>query len=106
MTEPIPYEEITEQSYAETAAASFTVTEVSSAILLLRGACPRCGAALEVPLVGGVFNGMRGVSPEAADTDGHVEPMACTCEHDHPNRPEGMTGCGAYWNLRIGVAAE
>jgi hypothetical protein len=33
-----------------------------------------------------------------ADT---VEPMLCTCDDDHPHRPEGRKGCGAYWNFII-----
>ena len=30
----------------------------------------------------------------------------CTCEDDHPNRPEGLSGCGAYWTLTISPPAQ
>jgi hypothetical protein len=37
---------------------------------------------------------------------GHKEPMMCTCEDEHPNRPEGFSGCGAYWTLTISPPAQ
>jgi len=42
--DPIPYTEVTEPSYGEIAAGTFSVVEVSADIMLLRGACPRCAA--------------------------------------------------------------
>jgi len=107
--DPIPYTEVTEPSYGEIAAGTFSVVEVSADIMLLRGACPRCAAALEIPLVSSVFHGMRTIQetqPEQATVEGikdarWVEPMVCTCEHSHPNRPEGSVGCGAFWNLML-----
>jgi hypothetical protein len=100
MSELIPYLEVTEASYAEHAASTFSVTEATTDVVLLRGACPRCGAALEIPLVPSIFHGMRTING-GGQTNEQVEPMACTCEHEHPNRPEGLTGCGAYWNLTL-----
>jgi hypothetical protein len=101
--DPLPYEEITDPSYGQVAAGNFTVERVRKGVLVLRGSCPRCGAALEVPLVGTVFDGMRTIfgrrrSRTAAPVE-HVEPLICTCEDEHPNRPQGRTGCGAYWTV-------
>lgn len=27
--------------------------------------------------------------------------MICTCDSDHPNRPVGFKGCGAFWDVTI-----
>jgi hypothetical protein len=104
--EPLPYLEITNEDYGRLAARDFTVEEVRSGTLILRGPCPRCQAPLEVPVVSTIvrhrsFGGSvwRRVDPvPAAD---QVEPMMCTCEDEHPNRPDGRYGCGAYWTVTI-----
>jgi hypothetical protein len=106
--ELLPYEEITVPEYAETAAKTFTVEVLPGGTIILRGPCPRCDAVVQVPVVDEVFKGMRsglrsvtGVTRRAKDQKDHVEPMICTCEDPHPNRPAYNVGCGAYWTLRI-----
>ncbi|GHB91560.1 hypothetical protein GCM10010306_103410 [Streptomyces umbrinus] len=103
----LPYQEITTPEYATIAAGLFTAEEAGHDVTVLRGTCPRCGAVLEVSVVSDVFQGVRSLStlfggrPAAPQPGGHVEPMACTCVDDHPGRPEGRVGCGAYWTLLL-----
>ncbi|MFJ6661637.1 hypothetical protein ACIQNG_35600 [Streptomyces sp. NPDC091377] len=103
--EPLPYLEITDEDYGQRAASEFTVEEVRSGTLILRGPCPRCRASLEIPVVSTIVHRRsfgrhwrRVDRPQAAD---QVEPMMCTCEDDHSNRPDGRYGCGAYWTVII-----
>ncbi|MEV4693556.1 hypothetical protein AB0K27_20935 [Micromonospora echinospora] len=111
MTGPKPYLEITEDSYASFAAEHFKVEELKPETLVLRGPCPRCGGVMEAPVVDSIFRSMRGIrfwrrqSPPAA-AKSHVEPMMCDCSEDHPDRPDGRSGCGAYWTLTISVADQ
>lgn len=109
----LPYQEVTDDSYAEKAAATFTIEEPRPGLRVLRGNCPRCGALIDVPVMPTVFDGMRSlrrqrngaVGQAAAAAQDIVEPMLCTCDDDHPRRPEGRKGCGAYWNFVISVAS-
>lgn len=105
--QPVPYREITDETYARLAAQTFTVEKPHPTTLLLRGPCPRCRGLIEVPIVTSVFRGSRalrdalpwgGKKDEGTD---HIEPIVCTCEHDHPDRPDGRFGCGAYWTIVI-----
>ncbi len=104
---PLPYIGITDDTYAVYAAKSFTVTELARGTLVLRGPCPRCHALIDIPVVSSIFRSSRSAgdrlragAPKAAEA-GHDEPMMCTCEDEHPDRPEGRSGCGAYWILTI-----
>jgi hypothetical protein len=104
---PLPYTEICEDTFSEKAARTFTATEVSRGTLVLRGPCPRCTDAIDIPLVNSIFKSSRafgwlgGGPPKAAEAASYTEPMMCTCQNDHPNRPDGRSGCGAYWVLTI-----
>ena len=109
--EPLPYDEITKETYAQDAAENFTVTEIARGTLVLRGPCPRCKAFIDIPVVANIFRSsraiggwLRGAAPKTAEAS-HEEPMMCTCENEHPGRPEGGVGCGAYWILKISPAA-
>lgn len=109
MTGLKPYLETTEDWYASFAAERFVVDELNPGTLVLRGPCPRCEAVMEAPVVDSIFRSTRGVrfwrrEPATATTESHVEPMMCDCGEDHPDRPEGLGGCGAYWTLTISVA--
>jgi hypothetical protein len=42
----------------------------------------------------------RRQTPPVAVTP-HVEPMMCDCGENHPDRPDGLSGCGAYWKLAL-----
>ncbi|MEU5869063.1 MULTISPECIES: hypothetical protein [unclassified Nonomuraea] len=103
--EPLPYKEVTDEAYARLAAGSFTVEEPRPGTLILRGPCPRCRAPIEIPLVSGIVRSPRAVGERLRrrprPQQETVEPMMCTCEDDHPNRPEGRYGCGAYWTLTV-----
>jgi hypothetical protein len=110
--EPLPYTEITDDTYAERAAKDFTVTELAHGTLALRGPCPRCRAFIEIPVISSIFRSSRSIGskphapePKSAEA-GHKEPMMCTCEDDHAGRPEGRSGCGAYWTLSISLSAR
>ncbi|WP_284744157.1 hypothetical protein [Amycolatopsis sp. RTGN1] len=101
-TQPMPYHEITDGNFAREAAEHFTVAEPKPGTLVLRGPCPRCSTIIDVPIVKSIFRsrgpfGMRRDSPSRS----RVEPMMCTCNDEHPNRPEGAYGCGAYWTLDL-----
>lgn len=108
----LPYREITDPEYSTTAARLFTAEDAGPGVTVLRGSCPRCGAALEVPLVTDVFQGMRSIPGiirrrrATPQPDERIEPMACTCNDGHPHRPEGRVGCGAYWTLLLTAEPE
>ena len=102
----LPYAEISDVSYAEEAARRFVVDELEPGTLILRGPCPRCRAAIDLPAVEAIFRSPRVAGSwlrrsAPADRNTHVEPMMCTCDADHAGRPEGLAGCGAYWTLTI-----
>jgi hypothetical protein len=112
MTEPAhdscPYAETTKKEYAKWAAVTFKVTEEGDATML-SGFCPQCHGAIEIWLFDEVVRdwfprfrrgARRDVAPEPQG-----EPMICTCKLDHPDRPPGNEGCGAYWNMVL-VAEE
>jgi hypothetical protein len=108
--ELLPYSEITDSTYANLAAQNFALDELEPGILILRGNCPRCGALIEVPAVSGIFQGLRSITdifrrrPTTSPGAAHLEPMICVCEEEHPNRPKGRVGCGAYWTLILQVS--
>ncbi|QGN48116.1 hypothetical protein GKC29_15565 [Micromonospora sp. WMMC415] len=101
--EPLPYREVTDEKYAESAARTFTVDEPDPGTLVLRGPCPRCHALIDIAVVDGVFRTSRllGAGPwrRGRSTADHEEPMLCTCQESHPGRPDDAVGCGAYWTL-------
>jgi hypothetical protein len=105
----LPYQEITDDSFAGKAAPTFRIEEPRAGMRVLRGQCPRCDAIIDIPVMPTVFEGNRWFitglfhrgdgEPRAADA---VEHVLCTCDmHNHPGRPEGRRGCGAYWNFVI-----
>ena len=58
---PLPYKEITDETYALQAAKNFAVTEPARGTLILRGPCPRCRAVIEIPVVSSVFRSSRSI---------------------------------------------
>jgi hypothetical protein len=103
-----PYQEITEDSFAADAAATFSVTVVTPGTAELAGPCPRCGTSIKVPVVDGIYKAFhlwRRPDDQPAP-DSRLEPVICTCDDDHPGRPEGKVGCGAYWMFCLETAAE
>jgi hypothetical protein len=103
--QPLPYREMTDETYPHLAAQRFTVEEPKPGTLVLRGPCPRCNAIIDVPIVSSIFRSSRLLGSERRHRNrsatSHVEPMMCTCDDEHPNRPDGAYGCGAYWTLVV-----
>jgi hypothetical protein len=95
----LPYLVITDERYNAHVARTFTVAEPAPGTVVLRGPCPRCEAIIDIPLVDTVFRRSRQHGPGHDPGRSRVEPMLCTCEDEHPNRPTGRKGCGAYWKL-------
>ncbi|MFI7709062.1 hypothetical protein [Nonomuraea sp. NPDC049480] len=95
--EPMPYEERTEDGYAQHVTKHFTMFR-SAGAMVLSGPCPRCCHAMEY-LVGPVIRGPR-AQPVTSTSR---EPMICMCKGDHPNRPKDYHGCGAYWDVNMNV---
>src|SRR5258708_11622725 len=92
----LPYQEITDDSYARKAAPTFRIEQPRTGVRVLRGQCPRCDAIIDIPVMLTVFEGNRwsitGLfhrgDSKTRDAD-PVEPVLCTCDvHDHPRRPE------------------
>lgn len=99
-----PFEEVTDLAYGEHAAATFEVEQPHPRTLVLRGTCPRCRHSMEFMISDEVVRRLRWFRPgtkESMPVKTTEEPMLCTCGADHPNRPEGYVGCGAYWNLEV-----
>jgi hypothetical protein len=93
MADPVPFEEVTEDGYAQTFVDACTVTPTRRGVLLA-GTCPRCGDPMGFPLTTKVF--LSGTPGAAAAEKREV---LCTCQVAHPGRPSGEEGCGAYWNV-------
>ncbi|WBO62825.1 hypothetical protein [Streptomyces camelliae] len=87
-----PYREVTHDAYAARYTAGLRV-EAAHGMAVLYGWCPRCGCAFTYTHTDRVFR-----APRRGPRPAHV-PVLCSCAADHPGRPPGETGCGAYWNV-------
>ena len=98
----LPYEELSLPEFAERAAARFSIDRPVPGTIVLRGPCPRCDAPMEFVTVDRLIEGTLGTPTQynPAESD-YVEPLYCMCDGDHPRRPTGRIGCGAYWTLLI-----
>ena len=92
----LEYKEVTEPDFGASAADAFSVVSIRGGVIL-RGSCPRCGDLMEFPYVERVYRGLGGQAQQAGQLG--VVQMVCTCTAQHPRRPEGEEGCGAYWNV-------
>ncbi|MFF8507856.1 hypothetical protein ACF064_07175 [Streptomyces sp. NPDC015492] len=92
----LPYQEISEPGYAETAARTFTRTwHDGGGSVTLSGPCPRCSCDMEVEIVAEVFKSPGGLA-------GTTEPVLCEgTDRPHPGSPWGEPGCGANWLYRV-----
>ena len=72
----LPYQEITDDSYASQAAPTFTVEESRPGDRVLRGRCPRCQAIIEIPVMPSAFTGMRSLSDLFRGGTRRVRPTA------------------------------
>jgi hypothetical protein len=99
----LPYDEVTDGFYSATATTTFTAFEAGPGTVQLTGPCPRCGTVIEVSVVSGIYKSVRRLrrtQPRPPPAT-RVAPVICTCVDDHPGRPEGKVGCGAYWLLSL-----
>ena len=103
----VAYQEITEPGYALVAADTFKGSQTADGLVLLDGRCPRCHADIGTTLPQKMVMRGRGklgaARPQETGHGGHDTPLMCTCTFDHTGLPPGLTGCGAYWMLHIGV---
>jgi hypothetical protein len=91
----VPFEEVTETTYADAFAATCTVTELRRGVELA-GICPRCGDKMDFPVPTRSF-----LNTAAAALSATPMAVMCTCKIDHPGCPAGDEGCGAYWNVQL-----
>lgn len=97
---PSLYEEVTATGYAEAFANACTAVPNRRGVVLM-GTCPRCGHAMEYPLVTQVFQNTTLPGSHALPAPGEEHPLLCTCLEAHPERPPSEEGCGAYWNIQL-----
>jgi hypothetical protein len=102
----LPYAETTDPDYPIWAARFEAQPTRGGAIL--RGPCPRCADSMEFPVVDKVYKSIRKPSAAARQqaSEDLVVQMICTCSVAHPGAPQGLPGCGAYWNLQVGAGAS
>lgn len=96
---PTPYHVVTDDHYGEQVATSFDASPIQGGNIL-SGLCPRCADAMTFPQVKGVFRTIWPGRPKAS-TAATTLPMNCRCTEEHPGRPNGKKGCGAYWNITV-----
>jgi hypothetical protein len=99
----MPYREVSEPDYAQVAAETFVLEEFGFGVSLLGGRCPRCQAAIQVPVVDRVVRTVQFDDVETAELTGGARavPIICTCTETHPGRPVDQVGCGAYWIFNL-----
>lgn len=98
----MPYHEVTEPGFGDKA-LSFETEQIRGG-LILRGACPRCDDLMEFPHVDKVYKGRLLPRRRQSGASGGTLPMMCTCDGEHPGRPSGEDGCGAYWNITLEIS--
>ncbi|WP_329285590.1 hypothetical protein [Streptomyces sp. NBC_00691] len=100
--QPVPYQEITEPYYAVEVARTHSLDQAYGDDYVLICTCPRCGAALDIELFDPVYKAASTSAPPNPNPTGAREvPVSCVCRSEHDGRPEGRTGCGAYWPLEL-----
>ena len=99
MTNPLPFEIVTDDAYAAAFASTCTPHKTRRGVRLT-GTCPRCGDRMDFPVPIRVFQ-----SPASAPPAAKTEPVMCTCKTTHPGTPAGDEGCGAYWNVELSESA-
>ena len=96
----LDYSVETDASFAEVAAATFSLAAKGRGDAELSGPCPRCEDPMSWPVYSHVFR--LGKKRARTSSDDGIVLMICTCTStDHEGRPADAEGCGAYWNLRV-----
>jgi len=96
----LPFDEVTDGAYAQTFLATHTAAENRRGVDL-RGRCPRCGDPMDFPIVTEIFQSTVAPGHSADRNSPDEKTVLCTCQADHPDKPAGEKGCGAYWNIRL-----
>ncbi|MFI7357584.1 hypothetical protein ACIBTP_27140 [Streptomyces avidinii] len=106
--QPVPYEETTDPRYAQEVVANHDLAHVKGNDYTLTCLCPRCGAALEIPLFEPDYRALLGArraaaqpAPAPASAANPPVPISCDCLGTHDGRPADRTGCGAFWTLTL-----
>ena len=95
--QPLAFQEVTNDAFGEQS-ASFEVQPTEGGVIL-HGRCPRCADVMEFVHLERIYRGLgRRRRPRESS---NVINVACTCSCEHPGRPAGEVGCGAYWNIVI-----
>jgi hypothetical protein len=97
---PLEYAETTDSEFAALAASSFAAERMRTGIVMLHGRCPRCTSVISVPIFESVFRlGSKRSHRRQEQAEPVYHTVMCTCDDDHPGRPTGQLGCGAYWTV-------
>lgn len=97
---PVPFQEVTTDTYAQAFASSCSVTPSRRGVLL-GGICPRCGDQMHFQVVTEIFLATADAGPAPARTASEDKSVMCTCGTTHPGTPPGDEGCGAYWHVTL-----
>jgi hypothetical protein len=99
------YEEVTDPAFTAFADSCQVVQGKDGASLL--GVCPRCQHEMMYPYPRrAVSRRIRLLGKSNGPAVDRVLRMLCTCEQDHPGRPEAGRGCGAYWKVTLQESAS
>ncbi|MEU4827092.1 hypothetical protein AB0H37_34915 [Actinomadura sp. NPDC023710] len=98
--DPLAFAETTTPAYAAAFLAEDFAYEIVDDGVVLRGRCPRCRATVEANAFENVVV-RKGAEGGSFVQGPHPIPVYCTCLLDHPGRPEGIEGCGAYWRITM-----
>ncbi|MGW0826153.1 hypothetical protein [Streptomyces sp. NPDC002845] len=110
MTTPsaVSYLRVTDPSYAQLAANSFTLEDFGTA-QTLSGPCPRCGHPMEFTVVRRLLRDVDTPVPAATSAPVPADRSVvvyCTADSVvYENAPVGESGCGAYWSVTLPTGA-
>ena len=93
----VPYELMSTPEWAEAVQETFRFQASSGDAWDYTGTCPRCHHQVAKRIETGGTAVYR--SRDANQVGGMV--VRCNCGSDHPGRPDGSKGCGAYAALEI-----
>jgi hypothetical protein len=99
MSASLPYVSESGPALAQKAADSFSVKLLRSDEVLLTGTCPKCEHLMSAYGEKHFMATMN--APQAI-----LVTVLCSCEEEHPGRPDKKKGCGRYWNMIVNKAKQ